>query len=64
MQPKCGIISYIAKHLATEIKEHSNLQPIEETLFDEIKVQSGLVYSKQTGSIVGFFDMGDMNNEF
>ena len=32
-------------------------------LIDEVKIKSGLVYSKQTGSIVGFCDMGDMNNE-
>ena len=32
-------------------------------LFDEIKIKSGFVYSKQAGSIVGFCDMGDMNNE-
>ena len=32
-------------------------------LFDEINIKSGLVYSKQTGTIVGFCDMADMNNE-
>ena len=32
-------------------------------LFDEIKIKSGFVYSKQTKSVVGFCDMGDMNNE-
>ena len=30
--------------------------------FDVVK-HIGLVYSKQIGSIVGFCDMGDMNNE-
>ena len=34
-----------------------------EILFDEIKIKLGLVYSKRTGSIVGFCDMGNMNNE-
>ena len=53
----------VVKHLVTETKEYSNLQRIVGFLFDEIKIKSELVYSKQTGSIVVFCDMGDMNNE-
>lgn len=33
-------------------------------LIDEMHVKEGLVYSKSTGAIVGFYDMGDLNNEF
>lgn len=33
-------------------------------LIDEMHVKEGLVYSKATGAIVGFYDMGDLNNEF
>ena len=33
-------------------------------LVDEMHVKEGLVYSKATGTIVGFYDMGDLNNEF
>ena len=32
-------------------------------LFDEIRVKSGLVYSRQTGELVGFTDLGTLNNE-
>ena len=63
MGPKCGINTDVVKHLVTETKEHSNLQHTVGILFDEIKIKSGLVYSKQTGVIVGFCDMRDMNNE-
>ena len=31
--------------------------------FDEIKIKSGLVYKKGTGKIIGFTDMGDVNDE-
>ena len=61
-EPKCGINIDVVNHLVTETKEYSNLQRIVGILFVEIKIKSGLVYSKQTGSIVRFCDMGDMNN--
>ena len=62
-EPICGININVFKHLVTETKEYSNLQHIVGILLGEIKIKSGLVYSKQTGSIVGFCNMGDMNNE-
>ncbi|XP_066910451.1 uncharacterized protein [Clytia hemisphaerica] len=30
---------------------------------DEMKIKSGIVYSKNSGKIVGFCDLGDINNE-
>ena len=32
-------------------------------LFDEMRIKSGLVFSKATGKLVGFCDMGNVNNE-
>ena len=32
-------------------------------LFDEMKIKSGLVFSRSTGRLVGFTDLGDVNNE-
>ena len=32
-------------------------------LIDEMKIQSNLVYKKSTGKIVGFVEMGDINEE-
>ena len=62
-EPKCGINMDVVKHLVTETKECSYLKRTEGILFDEIKIKSGLVYSKQTGSSVGFCDMRDINND-
>ena len=33
-------------------------------LFDGMKIKSGLVYSKSSGTIVGFTELGDINEEF
>ena len=62
-EPKCGINIDVVKHLVTETKEYSNLKRIARILFDEIKIKSGLVYSKQTGSTVWFCDMRDINKD-
>ena len=32
-------------------------------LFDEMKVKEGLVYNKTSGEIIGFTDLGDINNQ-
>ena len=30
---------------------------------DEIKIKSGLIFSKRTGSLVGFVDLGSINRD-
>ena len=30
-------------------------------LFDEMKIQENLVWSKHTGDLIGFVDLGDVN---
>ena len=32
-------------------------------LFEEMKIKSGLVYSKSSGRVIGFTELGDMNDE-
>ena len=32
-------------------------------IFDEVKIQQGLVYSSETGELVGFCDIGEINQE-
>ena len=32
-------------------------------IFDEIKIKSGLIYRKSSGEIIGFTEMGDLNEE-
>ena len=43
----------------TELKEFE----IHILFFDEMKVKSGLVYSKSYGTIIGFTWLGDINEE-
>ena len=55
----------ISKRLCDDLKV-STLQRYEKQtifLFDEIKIKSGLAYSKSTGCIVGFTEPGDTNKE-
>ncbi|XP_065883726.1 uncharacterized protein [Dysidea avara] len=33
-------------------------------LFDEMHIKEGLVFSKNTGNLVGFVNLGDVNNDF
>ena len=39
-----------------------NIQGI--SLLDEMYIKEGLVFDKSTGSLIGFFDMGELNNCF
>ena len=55
----------INKRLYDDLKV-STLQRYEKQtilLFDKIKIKSGLVYSKSLGCIVGFTELGDINEE-
>ena len=61
IEPKCGINIDVVKQVVTKTKEYINLQHTVRILFDKTKIKSGLVYPKQTGSIVEFCGMGDMN---
>ena len=62
-EPSCGINTDVIKHFLEEIKEYSDLQKFFGIIFDEMKIKSGLVYNCHSGKIVGFSDIGDMNNE-
>ena len=55
----------VLEQLVTDSKL-STLQEFEKNValsFDEIKIKAGLVYKKGSGKIVGFTDMGDINDE-
>ena len=43
-----------------KMKEHDKNVSL---LFDEMKIQSELVYSKSTGKLIGFVEIGDINSE-
>ena len=36
---------------------------VPKVIFDEVKVKEGLVFNKHSGQIIGFVDIGDINNE-
>lgn len=46
-----------------EIEKLKKYEKQTNLLFDEIKIKSGLVYSKSSGRVVGFTEMGDINEE-
>ena len=54
----------------SQLKEHAKLaeSPNHKTLvgllFDEIHIKEGLVFDKNTGNLIGFVDLGDINNDF
>jgi hypothetical protein len=64
-RPKPGIQHEVNDQLAAEAK----LDQLEEwqthvcVVFDEVKIKEGLVYDKYTGYILGFTDLGTINQE-
>ena len=51
------LIKYLKFEVLQEYQKHVSL------LFDEMKIQSNFVYKKSTGKILGFVEMGDVNEE-
>ena len=47
---------------AADIGKCSDWQKLVVILMDEMYIREGLVYNKQTGELVGFVDLGDVNN--
>ena len=47
--------------LKNKIKDFSDIECFMVIFFDEMKIQENLVWSKYTGDLVGFVDLGDMN---
>lgn len=39
--------------------QHFDIQRYVALLFDEMKIQSNLVFDKQTNELIGFVDLGD-----
>ena len=67
IQKGCGFQLDIVKMLHKEIHEDKNFKEhhkIVGLLQDEIRIKSDLVYDKHTGELIGFIDLGDINNDF
>ena len=47
-------------HEDKNFKEHHKIVGL---LQDEIRIKSDLVYDKHTGELIGFIDLGDINND-
>ena len=64
-KPSSGFNPDIIKELVEDSKLASlkDFQKNVSILFDEMKIQANLVYKKSTGKIVGFTEMGSINEE-
>ena len=64
--PSTGFNPDILKELVTEAKLSTakNFERNVTICFDEMRIKSNLVYSKSTGKLIGFTEMGEINEEF
>ena len=61
IRPKQGFNHEIINELKNKIKYFSDIEHFTVILFDEMKIQENLVWSKHIGDLIGFVDLGDMN---
>ena len=61
IHPKQGFNHQIINELKNKIKDFSDIERFMVILFDEMKIQENLVWSKHTGDLIGFVDLGDVN---
>ena len=63
---RTGFNPDIIKRLAEENNVHNMEEKDRHVLiaFDEMKIKSGLVYHKGSGKLIGFTELGDLNDEF
>ena len=61
IHPKQGFNHEIINELKHKIKYFSDIERFMVILFDEMKIQENLMWSKHTGDLIGFVDLGDMN---
>lgn len=64
--PVTGFTPDIIENLVIEakIEEIPEFKKNVAIIFDEMKIKSDLVYRKSTGQLIGFTEMGDINEEF
>ena len=63
--PGCGFNIDVISRLVQQVEcdEINELEKNVSLVFDEMKIKSGLVFSKTTGKLVGFCEMGEINDE-
>ena len=61
--PECGFNIDVISRLVQEVKFDEIDEKNVSLIFDEMKIKSGLVFSKTTGTLVGFCETGEINDE-
>ena len=63
--PGCGFNIDFISRLVQQVKfdEINKFEKNVFLIFDEMKIKSGLVFSKTTAKLVGFCEMGEINDE-
>ncbi|XP_065064989.1 uncharacterized protein LOC135691144 [Rhopilema esculentum] len=59
IKPKTGFNPDVIQSLETIVLDYRPTERFVVLLFDEMKVQSGLVWDKTTGELIGYVDLGD-----
>ena len=61
---KTGVHCEIIQQMVDEMNVEKDYQKNVTLVCDEMKLKSGLAYSTSTGQLLGFVNVGDINNEF
>ena len=61
IHPKQGFNHEIMNELKNKIEDFTDIECLMVILFDEMKVQENLVWSKHISDLIGFVDLGDVN---
>ena len=61
IRPQAGFSSQVIKQLVSQTEKFSGIQRYTVLLFDEMKIQSNLIFDKATHELIGFVDLGDPN---
>ena len=64
IKPKTGFNPEIVETLANMVKAYKSFERYVSILFDEMKVQSGLVWDKNSGELIGYVDLGDPDTNY
>ncbi len=62
--PKAGINNENVDELRRKVSSFTEVQRYIVLVMDEMKIQSGLVFDKHSGNLVGFIDLGDPMTNF
>ena len=58
IRPKVGFSPQVIQELISQTKAFSGIERHIVLLFDEMKIQSNLVFDKHTSELIGFADLG------